>query len=683
MLGPQQGEYPTHVQATTSATVGPPASGSSQLQSTRTRAQLIPNALSDNNAPPSQTSSGEDSLGFLNNGFMINSNARISHTPPSGGMATSYEAHHFGKRARAGSMSGRLRSASMTASDLESRGLIDQNQKGILKDLIVSGDDALQVALDQYEQGNASELESMIRNGKLMASSTAGIDLLDDLDLDFLNVNEGDFGELDPSTIAAPTAEPVPSSSSNVTMTNSIVTTRFIGGKVAPVPVLSSGGQHPSGGSIVSGDSGRNTPQASFGGSNQSSPAILPAVPTLRPPSYEYDGIGDLDFNEDDYNLVPGGPSVNANYPVGGGDAYSAQLGGISLQPIVPSGKMPRSNSLSNLEARSRSNSVAWGAFLSELNSNQQPPSNSNISSSTAGVPVKDRGMSITSQEAQRLRSNSLAWGALLNEPASDGRVGAQYGQWMIDSPSLGPIGGRPRGNSNIVVGANGELYIINNDNNMMYPVNNSAGQPKSTKDTSDQGTSQASLKKAQAAERRREKNEKKEQKERDRQDKKVKKEFDLRNKKERDAKEREEKKEQRAAVQKSRQQERKAKKSEDAKQTKADTIPMDEGEEEERKETPSGLGLPRSMSDPNLSMSMDANGLLHVDRPDGWVGAYSPDSRKIRIERFLAKRNHRVWTKKVKYDVRKNFADSRLRVKGRFVKKEDELLMRDLVSLS
>eukprot|EP00978_Attheya_sp_CCMP212_P036887 scaffold170411_cov66-Attheya_sp.AAC.2 len=72
------------------------------------------------------------------------------------------------------------------------------------------------------------------------------------------------------------------------------------------------------------------------------------------------------------------------------------------------------------------------------------------------------------------------------------------------------------------------------------------------TKDTSDQGTSQASLKKAQAAERRREKNKKKEQKECDRQDKKVKKEFDLRNKKERDAKEREEKKEQWADIHKS-----------------------------------------------------------------------------------------------------------------------------------
>ncbi|CAI5720260.1 unnamed protein product [Hyaloperonospora brassicae] len=63
------------------------------------------------------------------------------------------------------------------------------------------------------------------------------------------------------------------------------------------------------------------------------------------------------------------------------------------------------------------------------------------------------------------------------------------------------------------------------------------------------------------------------------------------------------------------------------------------------------------------------------------FVGSYSPDARRKRIERFLEKRKHRVWAKKVDYDVRKNFANSRLRVKGRFVKKEDEELLCQLLS--
>ncbi|CAN0455266.1 unnamed protein product [Hapterophycus canaliculatus] len=63
------------------------------------------------------------------------------------------------------------------------------------------------------------------------------------------------------------------------------------------------------------------------------------------------------------------------------------------------------------------------------------------------------------------------------------------------------------------------------------------------------------------------------------------------------------------------------------------------------------------------------------------FVGAYSPEARRQRIERFLQKREKRVWTKMVKYDVRKNFADTRMRVKGRFVKKEDEALLREVMA--
>ena len=64
-------------------------------------------------------------------------------------------------------------------------------------------------------------------------------------------------------------------------------------------------------------------------------------------------------------------------------------------------------------------------------------------------------------------------------------------------------------------------------------------------------------------------------------------------------------------------------------------------------------------------------------------VGKYSPKSRRLRIERFLRKRKERVWTKRVKYDVRKNFADSSLRVKGRFVTKEDEEIVRELMNMA
>ena len=72
------------------------------------------------------------------------------------------------------------------------------------------------------------------------------------------------------------------------------------------------------------------------------------------------------------------------------------------------------------------------------------------------------------------------------------------------------------------------------------------------------------------------------------------------------------------------------------------------------------------------------------VEGPESrqFIGAYSPEQRRKRIERFVEKRNRRVWTKKVKYDVRKNFADSRLRIKGRFVKKEDEEIMRELMTI-
>ena len=64
-------------------------------------------------------------------------------------------------------------------------------------------------------------------------------------------------------------------------------------------------------------------------------------------------------------------------------------------------------------------------------------------------------------------------------------------------------------------------------------------------------------------------------------------------------------------------------------------------------------------------------------------IGRYSPRSRRRRIEKFLEKRRRRIWRKRIKYDVRKNFADSRLRVKGRFVRKEDEEQLREYLQMT
>ena len=81
----------------------------------------------------------------------------------------------------------------------------------------------------------------------------------------------------------------------------------------------------------------------------------------------------------------------------------------------------------------------------------------------------------------------------------------------------------------------------------------------------------------------------------------------------------------------------------------------------------------------PRASTMMDSNPWEPMQRLEGMVGMigiYGPEERRLRIARFIEKRRARVWTKKVKYDVRKNFADSRIRVKGRFIRKDEEISM-------
>ena len=68
---------------------------------------------------------------------------------------------------------------------------------------------------------------------------------------------------------------------------------------------------------------------------------------------------------------------------------------------------------------------------------------------------------------------------------------------------------------------------------------------------------------------------------------------------------------------------------------------------------------------------------LYRNERGTYWIGNFSPSARKERLGRFMQKRKKRNWQKRVILDVRKRRADSRLRFKGRFIKKDSEELLR------
>ncbi|MED6158512.1 hypothetical protein PIB30_033442 [Stylosanthes scabra] len=50
----------------------------------------------------------------------------------------------------------------------------------------------------------------------------------------------------------------------------------------------------------------------------------------------------------------------------------------------------------------------------------------------------------------------------------------------------------------------------------------------------------------------------------------------------------------------------------------------------------------------------------------------YSPEEKKMRIERYRTKRNQRNFNKKIKYACRKTLADSRPRIRGRFARNDE-----------
>ena len=72
----------------------------------------------------------------------------------------------------------------------EKEGIIDEYQKGLIKDLVINGNDKLNKAMDAYQRGDNTSLKELIKSGYLNKQQIHKLDLLGDeeLDIGFLNV---------------------------------------------------------------------------------------------------------------------------------------------------------------------------------------------------------------------------------------------------------------------------------------------------------------------------------------------------------------------------------------------------------------------------------------------------------------------------------------------------------------
>jgi CCT motif len=775
-----------------------------QIRPETTGSIPIPNRTEDNRQPSrSSQANSHDSTGsgFLSS-MMVDPNVPsatsttnsvaatsistasmlLSHTPPVG--ASSDELLRMAKRSRSGSISGRLRSASeflqenqrKIAAAAASSELINTSVTGtnntktatLLKDLIIAEDSELQNALDQYEEHNdASALEEMITSGALQNRLPPDLDLLGDLDLDFLtmddNTNATTAGTgIDNEKGLRSNVSSMPVSPSNMD--------KYQYYYPSPSPLFGNedSSVQPGGGPLLPTEPesvSSEDPYQKFSLQPKRQQQQLPqGISTVMiesgMPSDSNDGIDD-----DASLLLQIRKSSNA----------SSYLGLLNNNSFYNSNNnknqhdKPYNKSTSGVDYDDGIGDLDFtGDYVSEQSSSQQFVSDhmdpvtkknqiddSNNEYSTMPPSGRTTPQSMTSQEDymhdDRLRSNSL-FSALFgdnssvnnptNNPNQQNRAQTRFdsfGSWLEASGRAGPIVSTIATTTTTTLSSSivdptvkiisGSQHASSMTSGAMDVNVHKIAAPntgigiselvKAASDVADDSsdeieeegeeevedipTKPVSAKKAAAMElaerKRREKQEKREAKEREKELVRIQK-----------MEEKEQKKREKLEKKLLKDQEKKSSLSASGKKKNKDTediqddghdnsMDVDDDVEYEKNvnasnnqqsqqpqpyEHISGSGRPRSLSDPLLRTSIDdETGLIHVDRPDGWIGAYSPDSRKVRLEKFLAKRDHRVWIKTVKYDVRKNFADSRLRVKGRFVKKEDELLMRELLSLT
>jgi CCT motif len=536
-----------------------------------------PRPIPASHTETANVTSAPSSYGSSGSAFMtsvLNASTALSHTPPNKPAL---------KRPRSGSVSGRLRSASEY---LEERGLLDPNTKGIIKDLIIVGDEELQFALDNYEDyNNPSYLEQMIQNGALQNRLPQDLDLLGDLDLDFLTMDD---------TATHPSVDELQQRHSTDVGTGHMAD-RYNDHEDDEEEEEGSYDQEEE----EDDDTGeeeddfhRELPPTVVEGAHQLHllhQGILShkQLPNKVSPLYNEhadDGIGELEF--------------------GSGD-FVHHAGGASSSPVE----------MSDHDHRMRSNSL----FSALLNDTSTASGQSRYATRQRSAE-KNLAMHREKVVSSSLHATELPYGQWLDR--------ALDGSSIATANSIGKASNRRKKSVRGI-----EIRKPKSLTNVAALTRNPTSA-SSRRKSAPVASGLTMLLEADA--RKREKEALKEQKKKERLEKKEK------------------------------------KLSEKKKE-----------EDDEKYQHIPGSGRPRSLSDPLLHYSLDADGLQQCVRPDGWIGAYSPRSRPVRIARFLEKRTQRVWTKSVKYDVRKNFADSRLRVKGRFVKKEEESLMRELMSLT
>lgn len=76
---------------------------------------------------------------------------------------------------------------------------------------------------------------------------------------------------------------------------------------------------------------------------------------------------------------------------------------------------------------------------------------------------------------------------------------------------------------------------------------------------------------------------------------------------------------------------------------------------------------------EPNAAIVDLENRDFSVVNKDGRIGVYNPEARKALLAKFHRKRYSRIWNKKVRYTCRKQLADTRVRIKGRFVRRDGD----------